>query len=121
MVAILFVLASQAAWGLFFPNEYVVKIELNGLACGAHFDLSPRHLDVKPGSWIRIVNTTSWTHTVLISDEEAWSGEGLMVSPEIKPGESWRFRLMGTGTYYMMSQNRWHFLSGLAGQIWVAR
>lgn len=119
--ALLFVVVLQSAWGVFFPREHVVAIQLNGLACGTHFELSPRHLDVEPGSWVRVVNDTPWTHTLKISDEDSSSASARAESPKLEPSESWRFRVWETGTYYIMSDNQWHYLSGLQGQIWVSR
>lgn len=109
------------AWGLAAPEEHVVEIELNGIACGSHLGVNPPYLEVEKGSWIRVVNTSPWAHSVQLSREDSPFAPAQAKSPRIEPGESWRFRAGQSGVYYIVSDNQWHHLSGLRGQLLVQR
>src|SRR5690606_12847959 len=38
------------------PKPHAVYIRIDGMACGAHIDVEPRFLTLKPGSWVEVVN-----------------------------------------------------------------
>lgn len=101
------------------PKPHAVYIRIDGMACGAHIDVEPRFLTLKPGSWVEVVNETPWPHTVKLTRENASSAAPLARSPQIEAGASWLVKVPADGTLYLVSDSPWYYLAGLHGEITV--
>ena len=112
---------AQSAAGLVATPVQVVAVGLEGIACGTHLGLSPGYLEMAPGSWLEVVNESPWEHTLHLAAEDSPHADPIARSPRIKPGGRWRVRLRSPGVFYLVSDNVWHHLAGLRGEIRVGR
>jgi len=108
-------------WAIIVPQEYVVELQLDGVACGSHLKIAPGHFEVKPGTVVRFVNRTPWHQSVRVTESDHYTAAPLAASENIAPNGSWTARFWRSGDYYVVSENQWQYLAGLRSSFSVQR